>query len=42
MGGFVPKASPPPPLAASEAEVDDDDTSKDGDASSFGTDEMST
>ena len=50
MGGFAPEASPPPPPMTFEAEdgdddSDDDDTSEDddnGDASSFGTDEMST
>ena len=47
MGGFAPEASPPPPRADSEDEDDDDDVTAseddgDGDASSFGTDEMSS
>ena len=47
MGGFALETSPPPPLADFEDDDDDgdddDDTSDDddGDASSFGTDEMS-
>ena len=45
LGGFVD--SPPPPLKASETSEDDDnsdndDNDKDGNASSFDTDKMST
>ena len=45
MGGFISETSPPPTPKASEDDDDDATASKDdddGDASSFGTNEMST
>ena len=47
MGGFTPEGFPPPPPAVIEDEDDDDDATTsedddDGDASSSGTDAMST